>query len=410
MFFISYSSSDGSAYLRRFFKDLDEKVAQLLGLGTTCEAFIDKSGIKTGEDWSKTVGHHIQKVKVLVCIYSPNYFSPKSRHAKSYCAKELFAFVQRHPSFRLEVANGSPLFSNTKNLVPILWYGRPDLNMLGMPPPLLKHVQDDLNKLEDSKLAAEYRKEGLVKFAPFPRKEKYQNLLRVIARQIVEYALSDDAPPPGPDLSDIEHISGSFWYDHGPVLSLREIINSRLAEHLGPQHILVIAIYDDRSTKMDGHLEVILETTVRAKLKITDVTLVQTDPGFREDLIWALTAANDANWPVVIVAAPDTRAQWSASTTKSILDEGNWLVGILSRRDNSSNLQQDVSDAGNEGRICHRDFGTGDANDLRTNFLALVNELTQKILLGGQVFRQSPENDGPVRKPLLTNVVDPAHV
>ena len=72
----------------------------MIGVGEAKVAFIDTDSIKTGEDWNSRIAGALQITKVLVCVYSPNFFSKERRH--EYCAKEFDAFLRRHTDLRYE--------------------------------------------------------------------------------------------------------------------------------------------------------------------------------------------------------------------------------------------------------------------------------------------------------------------
>ena len=203
MFFISYSSADGlGGYIQKLSDDLDQKVAQLLGLGATCGAFIDKRSIRPGEDWENVVRAGLKRAKVFVCVYSPNYFRIQSREP-NYCAKELFAFLRRYSRSPFADVDGIRRLTDPQNLFPILWIGAPDLAKMGMPPPILKAIEYQLSGLDNSKLADKYFKDGL---EPLLRSNRpaHRAILTEIARQIRDRIKSGNQPPDANELAWME--------------------------------------------------------------------------------------------------------------------------------------------------------------------------------------------------------------
>jgi hypothetical protein len=98
LFFFSYSRADWEydVYLERFFADLDMKVAMVTGAGTRKVGFRDEKDVKTGDDWAREISAAVQTSPVLVCIYTPNFFSAERTH--EFCGKEFMAFLKRNPS------------------------------------------------------------------------------------------------------------------------------------------------------------------------------------------------------------------------------------------------------------------------------------------------------------------------
>jgi hypothetical protein len=100
-FFFSYSRGDNDVYLRKFFESLVERVASLTGVHEThTVGFRDEQDVSAGDDWNSKISAAVQISKVLVCIYSPRFFSKLGIH--EYCAKEFAAFLKRNPQTRYE--------------------------------------------------------------------------------------------------------------------------------------------------------------------------------------------------------------------------------------------------------------------------------------------------------------------
>src|SRR5262249_45374381 len=140
LFFFSYSRADweDDLYLERFFKDLERKVAGVKGAGNRTVGFRDEEGVKTGEDWNTKISGALQASNVLVCVYTPNFFSAERTH--EFCAKEFMAFVQRDPQLRYErvVDNaGRERYEvhEAHNILPILWLSERELVELNKLPP-----------------------------------------------------------------------------------------------------------------------------------------------------------------------------------------------------------------------------------------------------------------------------------
>jgi FxsC-like protein len=100
LFFFSYSTKDAAGdYLRRLFEDLSQSVAAHKGGSPNEVGFFAPRDIDLGSVWKSQLSRALQVCKILVPIWSENYFrSP-------FCCKEYFAFRSRclenpHPGDR----------------------------------------------------------------------------------------------------------------------------------------------------------------------------------------------------------------------------------------------------------------------------------------------------------------------
>src|SRR4051812_3184763 len=162
-FFISYSRGDFNRYLERFFSDLMESVAGLLDVSIDDVAFIDRANVLTGDDWNKKISRAAQVSNVLVCIYSPRYFSVNRSH--EYCAKEFAAFLMRHDSLSYErYYDGKSHvvgITGVRNIIPILWYSEKELEESGgLPPAVVRTIQYSISGIA-SDIANTYMSKGM---------------------------------------------------------------------------------------------------------------------------------------------------------------------------------------------------------------------------------------------------------
>src|SRR5262245_39523573 len=81
--FFSYSRADWDPYLELFYNALDRRVARALGWGERRAGFRDEVDVRTGADWNSAISAAVQASDVLVCIFTPNFFSPD----KPFCAR-----------------------------------------------------------------------------------------------------------------------------------------------------------------------------------------------------------------------------------------------------------------------------------------------------------------------------------
>lgn len=98
--FLSYKrSNDWPAYIEKHFLP---KLQHWLdtALGRTSKIFVDVHEIETGEEWPYQLAHALAHSKVMVCLWSKEYFSSK------WCALELTQMLARRKS--LTGPSGAP--------------------------------------------------------------------------------------------------------------------------------------------------------------------------------------------------------------------------------------------------------------------------------------------------------------
>jgi FxsC-like protein len=112
-FFFSFSSLDWKQGkkddLQKLFELLEVK---LRGYGRPAGGFFAPDAISRGKDWEKTLATELRKSRVLVPLYSPNYFN------SLYCGKEWQAFVER---FDENTKNPPPDVTGDEVILPIIW-------------------------------------------------------------------------------------------------------------------------------------------------------------------------------------------------------------------------------------------------------------------------------------------------
>jgi hypothetical protein len=206
LFYLSYSSADDVEYIEKFFGDLDRVVAQLLGSNQSL-GFFNKRNVLARGDWERVIAENLTKAKVLICIYSPNYFA---RLKPNLCAREFFTFVKTH-HHQFPVEEGERVVRAMNNVIPILWYGLPDLTALNLPPPALRYISYKLNVV-DPKLEDRYMNTGLRRFVRYGRSSYFQ-LVDAIARPVRDCLLSQDASNAVNTLTKLDSVDDSFWTD-----------------------------------------------------------------------------------------------------------------------------------------------------------------------------------------------------
>jgi FxsC-like protein len=176
-FFLSYSRRDAldvgkteNVWFVQFRNDLIRDVAREANLPTAVPeddvAFYDRDGIKTGDHWSEVLAEALQTSRVLVCLYSQNYFTSE------YCGKEFRVFSERIDAFE----NANKGVARPAAIIPILWDGPGKLPAL--PPSVsgLQFIHSDLGPL--------YAEKGLAFLLRMKEEKAYQEFLFHIAEVI----------------------------------------------------------------------------------------------------------------------------------------------------------------------------------------------------------------------------------
>jgi hypothetical protein len=223
-FFFYYSRADllqDGAFINRLFEDLRARVATAAAMGITPEdpernaklnrvGFCDQTGVLHGEDWKAKIGRAIQHNCVLVCLYSPNFFSRSP--TKQFCGKEVTAFLLRDRKAHYVEGDGNGLqLRGARNIIPILWE-HPEV-MANSDPPLPPYVLHDILwgpalGPADPKLVNLYLTQGLRAIARrHPR--RFEHFVDTLAVRILE--MSRDPLPSLPEIPEIERLRNAFW-------------------------------------------------------------------------------------------------------------------------------------------------------------------------------------------------------
>lgn len=427
--FFSYARADLDAYLERFFDDLSKRSAQVIGVGEAKFAFIDTNSIKTGQDWNTRIAAALQSTKVLVCVYSPNFFSKERTH--EYCAKEFDAFLRRNTDLRYDriVEGGRTIvrIRDARNIVPILWFGELDLTPQGLPPAIVQAITYSLNQIDAQiagKISDTYQSNGMERFAR-RRGSTYREIIATLARVIRGYA--DQPLPPTPDPLDFATLRNAFWDPPPDVEGEAAAPSAALSiEHLatespGPSRLfsieLRLAAGDDQpwtpfagASRLSGLVD---EVATSRRLTRTSATLDPNDAGFLERARNLLESASAVNTSVILFVHPECLAVAGARhALESLLATGNWRGGVMVPLDAADQPAIDVVMSAQtffqlsldqQQRIAMRTV-TGSSEDFRAAMASLLDEVLARIVKHGDIRRDSPDNDGPTKRPSITNV------
>jgi hypothetical protein len=211
-FFFSYARQDDwGNYLRRFFYDLEERVASWSGhaLGDAPLGTIDIR-IPVGEDWSSMLARALSDGSAFVMAETPLYYRRKE------CGKELRAFLRRSTQLGID---DSGALTGARNVVRVRWlpeaaYSLPLERKTRIPAILsrIEHTPPQDGGDEDRTAAiARYVRKGMgscVDVAPH-----YNELLNAFAQAIV--AAAGTLPPGEPiEFEDEENAFEIDWREH----------------------------------------------------------------------------------------------------------------------------------------------------------------------------------------------------
>jgi len=445
-FFVSYARADRDKYLERFFSDLTERVAGLLAAGTNDVAFLDINSIETGEDWNTKIAGAAQTSHVLVCIYSPRFFS--KRRTNEFCAKEFSVFLERH-KHNNELSYGPYKWRNetlvgvrgVRNIVPVLWYSENELQESDdLPPPMVRTVKWDLNKVT-SELNKLYRTKGMSRIA-IRRAGTYFDVILRLAGLICEY--SHNPLPPLPFLPDFAKLQNAFWdspreapqdtSDCATGLGQPDVAEAGVAaepytearaeEFQGPGQLLAIEL---RSPADPGSVwapyrgyqslsDLVADIATERRLACRSELLDPAGPGFPSRLQVMLTAATRTNTLAVLILDPFCLAETEIRDRVSrLVVQDTWRGGLLIPVD-SSNAEAlrltaqhkhilEIS-TGHEQQVVVR-RAAGSIGDFRIALLSILDDILARIVKHGEIYQTFPDNAGPQTKPQITNVHTP---
>jgi FxsC-like protein len=195
LYFMSYARMDHDDYVKRFFTDLQKSVGRIAPATKDRLSFIDRENIELGEQWSPALANALNTSRVLVALYSINYFS------RTVCGQEWQTFELKARE-RAEIFGGQP----PSLIVPVLF----------LPEGLLKasfpRVAQELN-FDHAELGEDYVKLGilgLLRQGQFPR---YRKVVDALAERIVSLAATNPLVPA--EVNDMADVENAFE-DMGP--------------------------------------------------------------------------------------------------------------------------------------------------------------------------------------------------
>jgi FxsC-like protein len=208
-FFLSYAKldanntrkDDGQDLVARFFNDLGKRLNALTAGATEARpqdvGFFDERGIQAGSTSMTSLTAALNSSRVLVCLYSPAYFS------REYCSKEIEFFRFRLAEWRKQYEQ-SP---EPSVIIPVYW-GNPRFVRQQLPE-AVKGIE-----IADREFNQAYAERGLNTIMSLERKhgDDYQDFLINFSEYIYEqglYAAGEPLPPPT-GLPSVETIPSCF--------------------------------------------------------------------------------------------------------------------------------------------------------------------------------------------------------
>jgi hypothetical protein len=443
VFFFSYSRADWEydVYLAKFFEDLERKVAIVTGAGTRRVGFRDEVGVKTGDDWTSNIATAVQTSSVLVCVYTPNFFSAERTH--EFCSKEFMAFLKRDPNHRYERVvddAGRERYEvrDARNILPIMWLSERELVDLNkLPPYAVRTIQYTLNFTGVARdLNDQYRTKGM-SLLTTQRRGTYRQILAHLAARIVELAatpLPSIAPPP-----DARTLRNAFWdlpeiapaggAAPGPGSGNADGLEDTADPSLGPRQVVALEV---RRAAGDGSawapypsepsLPVLVEEIAQSRRSRSRYLTFDPSAG---DFVTALFAAlNDATekrvLPILLVdPSALARPEWRAAITSLLRRQ--WRGGVVVPVDASDkpsahlmeSIKGDLELTPNEREWIVVRVAQGGVAELRTALISVADDILARIVMHGSVERHPPATFGPVPlsvRPRISNMLDTERV
>jgi FxsC-like protein len=217
-FFLSYSTTDDSPYLTKFYEDLALEVRRLAALRGDMRpkdiGFIDVSSIQTGEFWDNALLNALRSSRMLVCLYSRGYFGSE------YCGKEFQIFMSRVAKYAATLPKGQ---KQPRLIMPVLW-DPPDWLPQRLPE-IITRIQ-----FTHADFGQVYAEKGLLYLLKMGRyADDYQQFLDSFARALVRDAEQHTLPHEG-DVPPLAEVLSAF-HASAPAVGLDADLTP---ENVGP--------------------------------------------------------------------------------------------------------------------------------------------------------------------------------
>jgi hypothetical protein len=440
-FFFCYSRADinpDEPYVEKLFEDLRVRVAGLAALGITLEdpdrdeklnrvGFRDQNGVNLADAWRAQIGRAVQQTSVLVCLYSPNFFSPLQ--IKQFCGKEFTAFLLRNKDVHYVGGAGPPdeklQLRGVRNIVPILWDDPQSMKKreIPLPPYLLNDIQDAPSvSREDADLITLYRMNGLRNIMIGQRIVKYRRIKELLAQRI--FSLTNDPPiPPLPQIPDIEKLRNAFWQpphdkplDDAPPPPAPKPILADAAP--GSEQVTIVQVRRPAKSELwfpfageDSMAAAVEQLKNSKRLAVRWLNLDPGDPGFVATVAAVLEEAGSGRL-LLVLDAPCLADEASRTAIVRLLRQER-TAGLLVLADGMdadatalvAAHKGEVEAANQSGKWVIR----MPVSTMKQFYIAadsVASDLLARLVLTKPVRPDLPVNSGPSERPRMTNRLD----
>ncbi|GGM39709.1 TIR-like protein FxsC [Dactylosporangium sucinum] len=107
VFFLSYAETPRRDWVRQFFEELSDHVAELMGFPASGDVGFMNVNMGAGRVWSKELAFAVGHCSVFVALLSPRYYTSE------WCAREWHAFASRLPD--------NILAPEDTAMLPVIW-------------------------------------------------------------------------------------------------------------------------------------------------------------------------------------------------------------------------------------------------------------------------------------------------
>jgi FxsC-like protein len=178
LFFVSYARNSYNPYMQAFVDDLVQAVFERIPHPRERVAFFDGQSIEPGMDWDGRLLDGLQRSRVLLCLYSPHYFT------REFCGKEWGFFRLRQEEYRR--ARGTD--ERPPVVVPVLW----------LPPGRVEQLPAVAREAQFAfpEFGAAYHEEGVRELVSLNEyRDEYRRVVRRLAELIIERGSEHPLPP-----------------------------------------------------------------------------------------------------------------------------------------------------------------------------------------------------------------------
>jgi ActR/RegA family two-component response regulator len=189
-FFLSYAQADGSPLIKKFFNDLCDYVRRISGrLRSEVVGFYEEPDYLRGSDWSGDQTKALQESRTMVCLLSPAYFYSE-RAGKEW---EIFE-RRRRESFGKGAPRGEGAISLAQIIKPVVW-----IPWQGPVPRAINEILNNPDRLYQARALTMMLK------TPGGSLSEYNEIVKVLAHQIIEQADQPSLPPldPFPKMEEV---------------------------------------------------------------------------------------------------------------------------------------------------------------------------------------------------------------